>query len=241
MIHIKTLAFSIIVVFFVASCKQGKETEAIQKRKASSKSQNNLPLRRELVPFSDVHNHTPPYDTTLPNGIFLTHLVNRDTSDEAVYIKYGDKNFDSLFVVQYGVSSSPCHDYEVCYATEQNLAIIYQCMNSRSLTILPLNKTKPVIEHLNPPFIGVKEGFTISLMDGDGNLENGDTLLVADLDFNVKQFIKLNELACADKIRCFDEVKVEGNKLYLTYTGAVSNGDPKTMKQTETIRLLGKR
>jgi hypothetical protein len=108
-------------------------------------------------------------------------------------------------------------------------------MNSRSLTILPLIKTKPVIEHLNPVYIGIKQGIIITLMNGDGDQDNGDSLLISDLDFIKKQYIKIKGLVGAD--RRFDKIEIKGNLLHLNYTGWVPNSDPETIDQMAKIKL----
>lgn len=229
-----------VFIIFAISCHQRQDKEKLNSQDNRATAENHLTKKKELVPYSNVYQYDNPFDTTLPNGTYLLNLVNRDTSDKALYLKYGNKNFDSLYIMEYGLEMSPCHRYDFCYATEKMIAILYQCMNSRGLTLLPLENSRPVIDYLNPLFVGANHGFTISLMDEDNNYENGDSLLVADLDFKRKQYIKINTLVCGDRIRCFDEVTIKGNKVYLTYTGAVPNADPKTIRQVETIKVIDK-
>ena len=237
MINNKTLTFFIILIILFDCCKQGNCKDKLNISAKETKAQKHSEKKKVLVPYSDVYKYDSPTDTTLPNGTFISNLVNRDTSDRTLYIKYGNKRFDSLFPVPHGVEQSPCHNYEVCYVTENTLAIIYQCMNSRALTVLPLDNTKPVIERLNPIYIGSKQGFTISLMDGDDREENGDSLLVADFDFIEKQYIKISGLTCPERSQCIDDIKVKGNKLHLKYTGAIPNADPQIISQVVKIKI----
>jgi hypothetical protein len=219
--------------------RQAKREEGVQNSKASAKSSS--PGQKVLVPYSDLYQYDAPKDTITPDGTYLLHLVNADTTDLTLYIKYGNKNFDSLLVIESGIGLSPCHHYQVCYATKKTLAIVYQCMNSRGMTLLPLGRHRPVIEYLNPLYIGAKQGFTISLMSEEDDNDGWDSLLVADLDFRKKQFIRINRLVCGDRIQCFDDVKVKGNKVYLTYTGAVPDADPRSIRQIATIEVVGKK
>ncbi len=221
MSYIKILFNFTIISIFAISCKEQKAV----KHQA-----------RRLVPYAKIYPNKPPVDTVMSNGAFVYNLVNTDTSDQTLYIKYGNKNFDSVFQVENGVYQSPCHNYEVCYVTENTLALIYQCMNSRALTILPLNNSRTII-HLNPLYIGLKQGFSISLLDGDGDEANGDSLLIANFDFSKTQYIKINALICGDRIQCFDSVGIKDDNLYLSYTGAVPNADPKIIKQVSLIRV----
>ena len=240
MLQFKTFVLITVLTTFTVSCKQRQNKQSSSSQDKTIHTENLLPKKKELVPYSNVYRYDTPYDTTFPNGTYLLHLVNRDTTDLTLYIKYGNKVFDSIYAMAHGLEMSPCHRYEVCYSTEKTIGLIYQCVNSQGLTILPLEKSRPVIEFLNPLYIGAKQGFTITLMDEDNNYKNGDSLLVADLDFKTKQYIKINRLVCGDRIKCFDQVKIKGNKVYLTYTGAVLNADPKTIKQVETITVLHK-
>jgi hypothetical protein len=234
---LKLFKLLIFVLALLYSCKEGGKNKDKAVREKMVAGSSIASEQTQLLPYSAVYPYDPPHDTTLTNGAFLLHLVNRDTSDKTLYIQYGNKQFDSLFVIEYGLELAPCHHYEVCYATDNNIAIVFQCTNSRGMTILPLSSTKPVVEYLNPLYIGAKEGFTVSLMKGDDDVQNGDSLLVADLDYEKKQYIKIHGLVCGDKIHCFDDVKVKDGKLYLTYTGAVPEADPETINQIVPIDL----
>jgi hypothetical protein len=240
MLQFKIFVLISTLTILTLSCNQKQDKEGSSLQGKTSEIQNTLTKKKELVPYSNVYEYDKPYDTTFSNGTYLLYLVNRDTTDLNLYLKYGTKDFDSIYVMEHGVEMSPCHRYEVCYSTEKTIGLVYQCMNSQGLTLLALEKSRPVIEHLNPLFIGAKEGFTISLMDNDNNYENGDSLLVADLDFKTKQYIKIKTLVCGDRLKCFDDVKVKGNKVYFTYTGAIPDADPRIVKQIETITIFDK-
>ena len=240
MSQFKTFVLITVLTILTLSCKQRQNNQSSNSQDKTIHAQNLVTKKKELVPYSTIYQYDKPYDTTFLNGTYLIHLVNRDTTDLTLYLKYGNKNFDSIYVMEHGLEMSPCHRYEVCYSTKKTIGLIYQCMNSQGLTILPLEKSRPVIEYLNPLYIGARQGFTITLMDEDNNYENGDSLLVADLDFKTKQYIKINTLVCGDRIKCFDQVKIKGNKVYLTYTGAELNADPKTIKQVEKITVSSK-
>lgn len=240
MLQFKTFCLLSVLTIFTLSCKERLDKDGSNAKVNTIHAQNILTNKKELVPYSTIYQYDKPYDTTFPNGTYLQYLVNRDTTDLTLYLKYGNKDFDSIYVMEHGLELSPCHRYEVCYTTEKTIGLIYQCMNSQGLTLLPLEKSRVIIDYLNPLFIGAKEGFTISLIDDDNNYENGDSLLVADLDFNKKQYIKINTLVCGDRIKCFDEVVFKDKKIYLTYTGAVHNADPRTIQQVEIIKVIDK-
>jgi hypothetical protein len=229
--NFKILSLLLILLTVInLSCKQRENT-----KKFYNKSGNFN--QKSLVPYSKIFQLEPYHDTTLPNGNYLMHLVNQDTTDHTLYIKYGNKTFDSIYVIENGLELPLCHRYEVCYSTAKTLAINYQCITSRGLTILPLQKNRVIIE-LDPLYIGVKEGVTISFADDEYNLNDSDSLLLADLDFNRKQYIKINRLPCGERILCFEKVIVKGKKVYFTYDGVVPNSDPQTINQVEPINVI---
>jgi hypothetical protein len=49
--------------------------------------------------LSSVYQHNQPIDTTLSNGAYLLHFVNQDTTDTALYVKYGNRNLGRLYVI----------------------------------------------------------------------------------------------------------------------------------------------
>ena len=89
------------------------------------------------------------------------------------------------------------------------------------MTILPPDRSRPVMEYLYPLYIGAEKGFTISLKDRDNQTPENtpDTLLVADLDFNRRKYIKIDKLTCGSPSDCFDSPAVKNDRLYITISG----------------------
>jgi hypothetical protein len=216
---IKILAL-LVQMFFVLGCKQ-----------------NNQNSNLKLVPYLNIYKYDAPFDTLLPNGIFVKNLVNVDTSDLNFYIKYGNKSFDSILIVNDGLESSLCARLEYCYSTVNTIALIRQCINSRGMILLSLKKQRKNIENIDPIYLGIKEDLIVSVCAGDGNFENGDSLLITNLDFDKRQYVKINGLNFGDRERCFEKVEIRNGFLNIRYWGIIKDYGPKLLTIVEKIEL----
>jgi hypothetical protein len=170
---------------------------------------------KNLLPYFDVYQFGHIADTVLPNGAFIKFLANSDTTDDNLYIKYGNRSFDSILVWESSVPTTHCRTPGLFYFTDRHIALYYSCMNSRGMVLLPLNDNDDV-KYFAPIFIDTTHK-TVLVEDYDGYKNDNcfDTLTIANFDFTKQKFFIISHIVCSDRLSCIDTVYLNKSEIVL--------------------------
>ncbi len=201
---------TIIFLFTLFSCKtKDKETKIIQQT-------DKAPKIKKLLPYFEVYKYGHIADKVLTNGTYIKFFANTDTTDENLYIKYGNKIFDSIFVYEIGVPTTNCRTPDLFYGTDKYVALYNECMNSREMTLLPLNRNES-IKYFAPIFIDtIRQLILFENYEKYHNDNCFDTLTIADFNFTRQKEFVISHMVCGDKLSCIDTVYIDKKNIVLT-------------------------
>ena len=214
----------ILFLFPFFSCKTNDKKE---KNQQTTKVSN----PKKLLPYFEVYKYGHAADTALANGTFIKYLANTDTTDDNLYIAYGNKTFDSIFVWQNGVPATECRTPDLFYGTDKYVALYYNCMNSRGMTLLPLNN-KDNIKYFSPIFIDTTR--QVVLVEDYEKYHNNncfDTLTIADFNFEKQKEFVISHMVCGDKLSCIDTVYIDKTIIVLKSAASTSCNDSDNPKK----------
>ncbi len=173
---------------------------------------------KKLFPYFEVQKYGHISDSCLSNGAFIKFLSNIDTLDRNLYIQYGNKNFDSIYVQEDCIPTTDCRTPFLFFGTEKYIALVHVCSNEKGMILLPLNK-KDSIKYFTPIFIDTSN--QILLVEdyekyGTNNPSNCfDTLTISDFNFKRQKEFVISHMVCGNKLSCIDTVYINKKSIIL--------------------------
>ena len=201
-----------------------------------SKCKENSSERLDLKPYKEIYKIDFLPDTALPNGNFIKYLVNKDTMDENLYVKYGNKNFDSIIIFKEKVPGINCATPAFFYSAKNSISLITNCMNSVMAIYLPLN-VKDSVKYFDPLFIDFSKH--IILFNDYHKYDNSnclDTLVLSDFEMSNKSLFIVPHLNCAGMHNCIDSIYIEDNFIILKSSNSL-NCDANNQPEKETTQI----
>ena len=171
-------------------------------------------------------------DTVLPGGAYVKFLVNADTADQTLYIRYGKPGIERTYEEEEGIYASNCRDLQFQYSTPNTMALMYECINGRGVLLLPF-AAGDTAQYVFPLYMSMED--SLMLVEHVNTDDKPPLLTVADLDFKQQKSFSLHyRVPCADILTCFDTIYFK-EKLVMKYEGGAEGREPTTQEQAEDV------
>ena len=180
------------------------------------KGQNN-----KLVPFSKIYKYDIP-ENYIDSLIQIKYLVNTYKTDKTGYIDIKKGKLHRQLIIKEFINLSLCARPTVSFYSDNLVAFLSDCMNSKSLQLIDL-KCKKCDKNVDPYFISTEDSILIYQKDNKTK-----TFHVSGFDMQTIKTVDLTEmLDCGNFHTCFEEISYENGKIIFKYITKVE-GQKKT-------------